>query len=447
MRCLRRGCVAASRQTDISPFVHFMDFVTRQPFFAVCTITGATIVGLLFRPMRLPEAVWACLGAVALILLRLVSWDHTLLAVLKGFDVYLFLAGMMLLAELARREGVFDWLAGWAVCAANKSSSRLFLLIYCVGAVVTILLSNDATAVVLTPAVYAAVKKAKIDALPYLLACAFIANAASFVLPILNPANIVIFDGHLPSLIPWMRTFLIPSVVSIAVTFLVLRFAARKHFEGPAADSPDPIALSQAGKLAAWGLVIATSILLVASITGISLGLPTCLSAVTAMFLVALKDRQGPICVVGKVSWSVIPLVASLFVVVEALKDAGALQIAQNGLEILSRWPVFGGNLTGAFAVALVSNLMNNLPVGLIGANALGSPHIPATMKNAFLIGVDLGPNLSVTGSLATILWLITLRKEGVCLTAWTFLKFGILVMPLALAAAIIVLVLSSSAH
>jgi arsenical pump membrane protein len=280
-----------------------------------------------------------------------------------------------------------------------------------------------------------------------LLACAFIANAASFVLPISNPANIVIFDGHLPSLIPWMRIFLIPSVVSIAVTFLVLRFAARKHFEGPAADSPDPIALSQAGKLAAWGLVIATSILLLASITGISLGLPTCLAAVTAMILVALKDRQGPICVVRKVSWSVIPLVASLFVIVEALKDAGALQIAQNGLEILSLWPVFGGNLTGAFAVALVSNLMNNLPVGLIGANALGSPHIPATMKNAFLIGVDLGPNLSVTGSLATILWLITLRKEGVRLTAWTFLKFGILVMPLALAAAIIALVLSSSAH
>ncbi len=62
--------------------------------------------------MRLPEAVWVCLGALVLILLHLISWDHPLLAVSKGVDVYLFLAGMMLLAELARREGVFDWLAG-----------------------------------------------------------------------------------------------------------------------------------------------------------------------------------------------------------------------------------------------------------------------------------------------------------------------------------------------
>jgi hypothetical protein len=73
----------------------FYGFCCKNTFFAVCTITGATIVGLLFRPMRLPEAVWACLGALVLILLHLISWDHTLLAVSKGVDVYLFLAGMM----------------------------------------------------------------------------------------------------------------------------------------------------------------------------------------------------------------------------------------------------------------------------------------------------------------------------------------------------------------
>jgi arsenical pump membrane protein len=193
------------------------------------------------------------------------------------------------------------------------------------------------------------------------------------------------------------------------------------------------------------GVVIATVILLAASITGISLGLPTCVAAVTAIILVALKDRQSPISVVRKVSWSVSPLVAGLFVIVEALKDAGTLRIAQNGLEIVSHWPVFRGDLAGAFGVALISNLMNNLPVGLIGANALELAHIPVSVKNAFLIGVDLGPNLSVTGSLATILWLITLRKEGFRLTGWTFLKFGILVMPLALVAAVVALVLSSS--
>ena len=153
-------------------------------------IAAAAIAGVLFRPRGWPEAVWACLGAVILVLFGLLPLSPAATAIAKGSDVYLFLTGMMLLSELARREGVFDWLASLAVKAAKGSPRRLFLLIYLVGTAVTVFLSNDATAVVLTPAVYAAVKKAGTKALPYLLICAFIANAASFVLPISNPANL-----------------------------------------------------------------------------------------------------------------------------------------------------------------------------------------------------------------------------------------------------------------
>ena len=106
-----------------------------------------------------------------------------------GTSVYCFLAGMMLLAELARQHGVFDWLAALAMEHAQGSQARLFMLVYGIGIVVTLLLSNDATAVLLTPAVLAVVRRAKTSPLPYLFACAFIANAASFVLPISNPAN------------------------------------------------------------------------------------------------------------------------------------------------------------------------------------------------------------------------------------------------------------------
>ncbi len=121
-------------------------------------------------------------------------------AIGRGTDVYLFLTGMMVLAELARREGVFDWVATCAVRAARGSRMRLFALVYAAGIAVTTVLSNDATAVVLTPAVAVAVRKAKAEPLPYLLACAFIANAASFVLPISNPANLVVFAGEIPAL-------------------------------------------------------------------------------------------------------------------------------------------------------------------------------------------------------------------------------------------------------
>ena len=148
---------------------------------ATWSIAAFATGGVILRPWGLPEAIWAVLGAAALVFLSLLSWQCALAAVAKGTDVYLFLTGMMLLAELARREGLIDWLAVHAVQWAKGSSARLFALVYLVGILVTTFLSNDATAVVLTPAVYAAAKAAKAKPLPYLIVCAMIANAASFV--------------------------------------------------------------------------------------------------------------------------------------------------------------------------------------------------------------------------------------------------------------------------
>jgi arsenical pump membrane protein len=87
--------------------------------------------------------------------------------------------------------------------------------------------------------------------------------------------------------------------------------------------------------------------------------------------------------------------------------------------------------------VGVASNLINNLPVGLIAGSTVQSDGLPPVVTRAVLIGVDLGPNLSVTGSLATILWLIALRRDGHHVGALDFLKIGILVMPPALLAAI----------
>src|SRR6202012_4008770 len=125
---------------------------------------------------------------------------------------------------MAREEGVFDWAAGIAASHARHSASRLFLLVYLVGIAVTALLSNDATAVVLTPAVLAAVRTARVNPKPYLLACALIANAASFVFPISNPANLVVFGNKMPALAQWLEIFFLPSIASIVVTFLCLRW-------------------------------------------------------------------------------------------------------------------------------------------------------------------------------------------------------------------------------
>ena len=94
--------------------------------------------------------------------------------------------------------------------------------------------------------------------------------------------------------------------------------------------------------------------------------------------------------------------------------------------------PSLAGWTTG-LVIALACNLMNNLPVGLIAGSVVAADHVPAVVTGAALIGVDLGPNLSVTGSLATILWLAALRRDGIEVGAWRFLMVGLVVTPPAL--------------
>ena len=86
--------------------------------FVTWSIAASTVAAMFIRPRRIPEAVWACLGGGLLLALRLIPFSAALGALAKGYDVYLFLTGMMVLAELARREGVFDWLAGLALRTA-----------------------------------------------------------------------------------------------------------------------------------------------------------------------------------------------------------------------------------------------------------------------------------------------------------------------------------------
>jgi arsenical pump membrane protein len=398
-------------------------------------IAVLAMAGVIARPFRWPEAIWAVAGAIALVAFGLLPWIDALSGVRKGLDVYLFLAGMMLIAELARQEGVFDWAAALAVEHARGSPQRLFALVYAVGTLVTIFLSNDATAVVLTPAVYAATRAAGATPLPYLFVCAFIANAASFVLPISNPANLVIFGGFMPQLVSWVTQFGLPSVVSIAATYLGLRLIQRRALaQERIAREFSRCKLAHGGRLTLCSIGAIAVTLLSCSALDVQLGMPTFVSGVVITTIVLALNRQSPWPIIKGISWSVLPLVAGLFVLVEALNHTGVITALSSTLHLTLESSVTAAAYSASIIVALASNLMNNLPVGLIAGSVVAADKLPSQVVGALLIGVDLGPNLSVTGSLATILWLVVLRREGLDIGIWSFLRLGVFIMTPALA-------------
>jgi arsenical pump membrane protein len=291
-------------------------------------------------------------------------------------------------------------------------------------------LSNDATAVVLTPAVYVAARAAGAEPLPYLFVCAFIANAASFVLPISNPANLVVFGAHMPPLSVWLKLFALPSAVAIGVTYvsLRLRFHAALQRETLVTKIRRP-RLSRTGQIAFAGIGVMALVLLGCSAFSLQLGLPTFVCGVTAALFILAVGRKSPWPVLKEISWGVLPLVAGLFVLVEALSHTGVTAAIHRLLnEALIASPA-GATWGTGLLLAFACNLMNNLPVGLIAGSVMAADHVPLHTAGAALIGVDLGPNLSITGSLATILWLAALRREGRDIGAWPFLRLGAVVM------------------
>jgi arsenical pump membrane protein len=411
----------------------------------VWPIAAMSTAGILVKPFRMAEAWWPCLGAVLLLATGQMTFPEVGGAIGKGTDVYLFLVGMMLVAELARLSGLFDWLAAGAVRKANGSAARLFAIVYAVGTVVTVFMSNDATAVVLTPAVLAATRAARVEwPLPHLFACALIANAASFVLPVSNPANLVVFSSQMPDLLTWLRYFLPPSLIAIVVTFVALYCSQRSKLGGRIETEVPVPALTAEAKIVACGILLMAGSLLAASALGMDLGWPTFACGIATFAVVSWRARHIGASAAREMSWAVLPLVAGLFVLVAALSKIGvARQLAVLLRQLHELAPAWSVWVAGG-ATALVANIANNLPAGLLAGATIQASHAAFDVTAATLIGIDLGPNLSVTGSLATVLWMTSLRREGIHVGFLQFLKVGYTVMPISLVLCLAYIALAS---
>ena len=350
--------------------------------------------------------------------------------------MYLFLVGMMALAEFARAEGVFAWIAAYAVRAAGGSRSRLLLLVYAAGLLTTAFLSNDATIVVLTPAVIAAVRRT--DATPdaFVFACALVANAASFILPIANPSNLLFFADKMPTLAAWFASFGFASLASVSVTYAMLALLFRRELARPLVVE-DGHATAAAPRGLAAAVLIGSAIALIAtsSLDG-PLGMVTLGLGLLATLASSTRTVRAPLAIVRGIAWPVVVLTAGLFVLVEALDLAGAAALPRTLFVWAAHQSAPAAQAGTALAAALASNVVNNLPVGLDLGKYAGAAHPAGALSAAALIGVNVGANLTVNGSLATVLWLAVLHRAGIAIGPLRFAAVGLIATPPALLAA-----------
>ncbi|MFE7046385.1 SLC13 family permease [Streptomyces atratus] len=381
------------------------------------------------RPRGLPEATLAVPVAVLVTVTGAVPWPQARAQVGSLLPVVGFLAAILVLAQLCADEGLFTAAGDLVARACGGRTGPLLGGVFVVASVITAVLSLDATVVLLTPVVLATAARVGARPRPYVYACAHLANSASLLLPVSNLTNLLAFTASGLSFTRFAALMTLPWLAAIAVEYAVFR---RVFAADLAAGAYPPRPRENPPGIPAFTLVVLALTLggfVVTSFAGAE-PLWAALAGAGVLAVRALAKRETT--VRGLVR-SANPLfclfVLALGVVVKAVVDNGLGAGIDAFLPDGSSLPAL---LAVAAVAAVLANLINNLPaiLALLPVVAAAGPG-PLL---AALIGVNLGPNLTYVGSLATLLWRRILHTHGAAPDLGHFTRLGLLTVPATLA-------------
>ncbi|MGV9826761.1 SLC13 family permease [Gordonia sp. NPDC003429] len=352
-----------------------------------------------------------------------------------------FLAAMLVIADICSEAGVFDWVGGVISGACRGSPIRLLQIVFVVAALTTAVLSLDTTTVLLTPVAVLAARRVGVAVAPIGMANSHLANSASTLLPISNLTNLLAFGATGLSFARFTGLMAAPFMAAVVVEYLVFRwfFAEQLSRRAAVASAPDTGAGIAAPSRSTRAALAALVVLLVAFVVAEPLGIPLYLVAtIGAVVMVIPSLRRAPGAAVQRtISALNVPFlvfVAALGVIILPVREGSVgdlvAHLLPTGTGLLA--------LLGAAALAAVlANLLNNLPATLLLVPLVA--HQPALVL-AVLIGVNIGPNLTYFGSLANLLWRDVLRRQSIPPRSRTHLALGVVSVPPTLVAAVLAL-------
>ncbi|MFE9098786.1 SLC13 family permease [Streptomyces sp. NPDC007264] len=383
------------------------------------------------RPFGWPEAVVAVPAAALVIATGAVSLGAAWAEAERLGPVIGFLAAVLVLAQLCDDEGLFHACGAWMARAGAGRPRRLLAQVFVVASVITAVLSLDATVVLLTPVVFATAARLGARPKPHVYACTHLSNTASLLLPVSNLTNLLAFAASGLSFTRFAALMALPWLVAVGVEYVAFRrfFATDLDAGARAPLTAEP------PQLPVFALVVVVCTLagfVVTSAVGVNPVWAACAGALVLATRALAQRRTTASAVVRAAAVPFLAFVLALGIVVRAVVDNGLADALGHVVPDGSGLPALLGI---AALAAVLANLINNLPAVLVLLPL--TAHAGPAPVLAVLLGVNIGPNLTYAGSLATLLWRRIVREHDTDVQLGEFTRLGLYTVPAALACSV----------
>ncbi|MCF6205507.1 MAG: arsenic transporter [Sulfurovum sp.] len=399
-----------------------------------------TLLFVIWQPKGLQIGTTAVIGALAALLLGVVSFDDVITVIDIVWDATLAFIGIILLSMVLDEIGFFEWAAVKMAKLSGGSGNKMFVYILILGALVSAFFANDGAALILTPILLAKMKYLKMNPVAifaFLMAGGFIGDSASNPLVISNLTNIVTAGYFDIGFLEYARHMFVPNLLSIVASIAVLWLYFRKDIPLKVDVALLPEASSVIKNKTMFKISwLFLALLMLGYFMGERYHLPVSLFALggALLFLAIATHYKAtkPLETIKAAPWQVVWFSIGLYVVVYGLKNAGLTDEIAGWIEALQRHGEAVAVIGTGFLSGFISAVMNNMPTIMLMDIAIDKVGYAGNEALAYanILGANLGPKMTPIGSLATLLWLHVLAQKGVKIGWGEYMKVGLVITP-----------------